>query len=399
MIKRNRIKILKSVFNIFKQSLLRGCRDLVKHPMYLGCMIGVPLFAAVFFVTLLSKGVATEVPSAIVDLDRTPTSRNIVRTLDAFHGVDVKYHLDSYTEAMDYVKQSKIVGFIVIPEGFSSDALAMRRPELSYYINFSYYASASLMVKDYTTISALSNASLVSGTLSAMGMNESTIESVLQPYVAKVHALGNPWLDYGVYLANSFVPTLLALMVMIMTAYSITLEIKENTSRQWLETAGGSMAMALWGKLIPQTVNFTLVGWAIQVYFYGIVGYPLHCPLWTMWLAMMLLVMASQGFALIWVCIVPNLRLSLSVCCLIGMLSFSLAGLSFPVEQMYSWVGVLSRALPAYYYYEIYCSQALSGLEFAYSAWCYAALLAFTLVPFGLMWHLRKKCEHPVYIR
>ena len=159
------------------------------------------------------------------------------------------------------------------------------------------------------------------------------------------------------------------------------------------------MAMALWGKLIPQTVNFTLVGWAIQVYFYGIVGYPLHCPLWTMWLAMMLLVMASQGFALIWVCIVPNLRLSLSVCCLIGMLSFSLAGLSFPVEQMYSWVGVLSRALPAYYYYEIYCSQALSGLEFAYSAWCYAALLAFTLVPFGLMWHLRKKCEHPVYIR
>ena len=117
--------------------------------MYLGCMIVLPLFAAVFFVTLLDKGMATGVPSAIVDLDHTPTSRNIVRTLDSFHGVDVAYHLDSYSEAMDYVKQSKIVGFIVIPEGFSSDALALRRPELSYYINFSYYASASLMVKDY----------------------------------------------------------------------------------------------------------------------------------------------------------------------------------------------------------------------------------------------------------
>ena len=390
---------MNSVINIFKQSLMRGIRDVMRRPMYLGCMIVLPLFAAVFFVTLLDKGMATGVPSAIVDLDHTPTSRNIVRTLDSFHGVDVAYHLDSYSEAMDYVKQSKIVGFIVIPEGFSSDALALRRPELSYYINFSYYASASLMVKDYTTISALSNASLVSGTLLAMGMNEDAIESMLQPFVTKVHALGNPWVDYGVYLANSFVPTLLALMVMIMTAYSITVEIKENTSRQWLETAGGSMAMALWGKLIPQTVIFTLVGWAVQIYFYGIAGYPLHCPLWHMWLAMALLVVASQGFALIWVCIVPNLRLSLSVCCLIGMLTFSLAGLSFPVEQMYTWVGVLSRALPSYYYYEIYCSQALNGLEFAYSSAHYAALLAFTIVPFALMWHLRRKCEHPVYIK
>ena len=199
--------------------------------MYLGCMIAVPLFAAVFFVTLLDKGMATGVPSAIVDLDRTPTSRNIVRTLDSFHGVDVAYHLDSYSEAMDYVKQSKIVGFIVIPEGFSSDALALRRPELSYYINFSYYASASLMVKDYTTISALSNASLVSGTLSALGMNEHAIECMLQPYITKVHALGNPWVDYGVYLANSFVPTLLALMVMIMTAYSILARVAHHSRR------------------------------------------------------------------------------------------------------------------------------------------------------------------------
>lgn len=361
-------------------------------------MVLAPVFGAIFFVTLLSRGVATEVPSAIVDLDHSAASRQIMRTLDSFHGVDVKYQLDSYSEAMDRVQRSDIIGFIVIPEGFSSDALSGRGAELSYYINYSYFASASLMTKDYTAVSALSNASLISGTLQALGVNEDVIVSLLQPYVAKVHAIGNPWTDYGVYLSNSFVPALLALMVMIMTAYSITVEIKNDTSREWLHTAGGSMIMALWGKLIPQTIVFTLVGCGIQVWFYGVVGYPLHCPIWQMWLAMLLLVIASQSFALFWTCIVPDLRMSLSVCCLIGMLSFSLAGLSFPVEQMYPWVASISHVIPVYHYYQIYANQALNGYDFAYSAPYYAVLLVYTFAPFVAMWRLRRKCENPVYV-
>jgi len=390
--------VLKGFIDILRSSLARGIKEVARHPMYLGCMILLPIFTAVFFVTLLSNGVADQVPSAVVDLDRSNASRSVMRTLDSFQSIDVQYQLNSYNEAMTYMKQGKITGFVIIPEGFSRDMLSGRKPELSYFINFSCMTPASLMMKGYTTVSLLSNAGLMQGKMAAMGMNEADISATLQPFATRMHALGNPWLDYGLYLSNSFGTTMLALIVMILTAYSVTVEIKNNTSRQWLDTAGGSITMAVFGKLLPQTVVFFLSGWVMQLIYYGVVGYPLHCPMWCMLLAVLLLVVASQGLALTVAGFVPNLRMSLSTCSLIGVLAFSIAGLSFPVEQMYVFIGVLSHILPSRYFFMIYCDQALNGLDFAYSASRYAALLIFALTPALVLWRLKRKCEHPVYV-
>ena len=378
--------------------MVRELNEVKHHPMYLGCMVAVPVFAAVFFTTLLADGVADNVPSAVVDLDQSTASRSVVRTLDSYQSVDVKYQLDSYSQAMDYLRQGKIMGFVIIPEGFADDLLAQRNPELSFYINFSCVTPASLLLKGYTTASLLSNVGVMHGTLSGIGMTDNAINAMLQPYVTHMHSLGNPWLDYGLYLSNSFGSTVLALMVMIITAYSVTNEIKCHTSVEWLESAGGCMWMAVLGKLLPQTLIFFLSGWTMQLIFYGVVGYPLNCPMWQMVLAVFMLVVASQGFALTVSCLIVNPRMALSMCSISGILAFSIAGLSFPVEQMYSGVGIFSWILPSRYYFMIYCNQALNGLPFAYSAPWYAALIVFTLVPWLLLWHLKRKCLNPVYV-
>ncbi|MGM9803558.1 MAG: ABC transporter permease [Muribaculaceae bacterium] len=390
--------MIKEFFKILRKSVSRGIYEVAHHRIYWGCMVFVPLFAAVFFTTLLSDGVANKVPSAVVDLDHSTASRNVVRMLDSFQSVDVQYQLNSYTQAMDYVQQGKIMGFIIIPEGFSRDMLSQRKPQLSFYINFSCITPASLMLKGYTTTSLLSNAGVMHGTLAAAGMTDSQINAMLQPFVTHMHSLGNPWLHYGLYLSNSFGTTVLALMVMIITAFSVTMEIKRNTSVQWLQSAGGCMWMAVFGKLLPQTTIFFLSGWAMQLIFYGFAGYPLNCPMWQMLLAVFMLVVSSQGFALLVSSLIVNPRMALSVCCLTGVLAFSIAGLSFPVEQMYSWVGVVSWILPSRYYFIIYCNQALNGLQFAYSAPYYAAMIAFVIAPACLLWHLKRKCLHPVYV-
>ena len=53
-----------------------------------------------------------------MDLDHSDASRSLIRTLGSMQQVDICYKLDSYAEAMDYVKQDKIMGFFMIPEGF-----------------------------------------------------------------------------------------------------------------------------------------------------------------------------------------------------------------------------------------------------------------------------------------
>ena len=115
-------------------------------------------------------------------------------------------------------------------------------------------------------------------------------------------------------------------------------------------------------------------------------------------LAVLMLVVASQGFALSVSSLIVNPRMALSMCCLTGILAFSIAGLSFPVEQMYSGVGIVSWILPSRYYFMIYCNQALNGLPFAYSAPWYAAMIVFVILPSALLWHLKRKCLNPVYV-
>jgi len=346
----------------------------------------------------MEKGVADRVPSAIVDLDHTELSKSLTRNLNSLQTVDIQYKLSSYTEAMDYMKEGKIMGFFMIPEGFSSKLGASRHPELTYYINFAYFVPGSLLVKGFNKTAILANGATLKTTLTSVGAPSSFIGPTLQPFVTDVHPLNNPWLNYSYYLSNSFVPGMFALMVMLMTAYTITVEIKRKTSVQWIKQAGGSILVALFGKLLPQTIVFTVVGCFIQVLFYGFCHFPMNGNIWHMFLAMFLLVLATQSFAILVCSIVPNMRFSLSICSLVSILAFSLGGYSFPVESMYSGIAIYSYILPIRYYFLIYIDQALNGLDFAFSRYYYAALLIFVLLPFTLVWRLKKACMNPTYI-
>ena len=78
------------------------------------------------------------------------------------------------------------------------------------------------------------------------------------------------------------------------------------------------------------------------------------------------------------------------------MLTFSLGGYSFPVEDMYPGVAIFSYILPMRYYFLIYIDQALNGLGFVFSRYYYAALLVFPLVALLFLPKLKKAMAKPV---
>ena len=62
----------------------RDCLIMLKHPIYLVCMIFFPLLVAAFFTTLMNEGQPTKMPVGIVDQDNTSMTRKLTRTLDSF---------------------------------------------------------------------------------------------------------------------------------------------------------------------------------------------------------------------------------------------------------------------------------------------------------------------------
>lgn len=381
-----------------KNSLVRGCVQMVRRPMYILLMVIMPLLCAWFLMDLMKTGSVERVPVGIVDLDDSGISRQVSRRLGAFQQVDIKWRYHNFEDARQALMRGDIYGFFFIPEDFEESALGGRQPMLSYYVNYAYYAPASMQFKGFKTISVLGNAGVVQTMLRMVGMRDGEIMSALQPVSTHVHMLSNPFTNYNFYLSTSFVPCFFALFVLLVTAFSIGMELKSGLCRQWLRTSGNDMWLAIVGKLLPQLLLFTVVGWTIQFMMYRVYDLPLNCPPSHMLLAMPLFVLANQGFAVMMFCVAPNFRYGTTVCTLLGMLSFSFCGFSLPAESIYPWVQSISYIVPVKYYFMLSVDQAVNGLDLYYSRYYYVALIVFAVAPFLLLWRLKRECENPVYV-
>lgn len=367
-----------ALWNVMK----RECQRLVSRPLYLFSMVAAPLFCYVFFTTLMGSGLPTDMPVGIVDQDQTSTTRQLSRTLDAFQQSKIVARYPTFNEAREAMQRREIYGFYYIPEGTTAQAQAQRRPTVSFYTNNTLLIAGSLLFKDMKTMSELASGAVVQATLLAKGATEEQAMAFLQPIVIDTHPLQNPWLNYSVYLNNTFAPGVLMLLIFMVTVFSIGVEIKERTARQWLRMGHNSIWISLAGKLLPHTAVFFLMGILYNVYLYGFLHFPCHNGIGPMLLATLCLVLASQGMGILMIGVLPTLRLGLSFASLWGVLSFSMCGLSFPLMGMHPTLQALANLFPLRHYFLIYVDQALNGYPMIYSWTNYVALLLFMLLPF-----------------
>lgn len=367
-----------ALWNVMK----RECQRLVSRPLYLFSMVVAPLFCYVFFTTLMGSGLPTDMPVGIVDQDQTSTTRQLSRTLDAFQQSKIVARYPTFNEAREAMQRREIYGFYYIPEGTTAQAQAQRRPTVSFYTNNTLLIAGSLLFKDMKTMSELASGAVVQATLLAKGATEEQAMAFLQPIVIDTHPLQNPWLNYSVYLNNTFAPGVLMLLIFMITVFSIGVEIKERTARQWLRMGHNSIWISLAGKLLPHTAIFFLMGILYNVYLYGFLHFPCHSGIGPMLLATLCLVLASQGMGILMIGVLPTLRLGLSFASLWGVLSFSMCGLSFPLMGMHPTLQALANLFPLRHYFLIYVDQALNGYPMIYSWTNYVALLLFMLLPF-----------------
>lgn len=389
---------MKQTLTYLWQSLRRGVLTLGTRPMYLVAMVLVPLGCAWFFASLLDRGLPQRVPTAIVDLDHTAMSRSMTRALDSEQLIDITAKYESYDQAMAAVREGTVFGFYVIPANFERDAVAGRRPTVNYYADMTYFVPGTFAYKGFKTIAVSAAAAALREQATSLGITDDVFMDLAQPVTVQTNMPGNPWTNYAYYLAPSFTYGILELMVLLVTIFSITAEIKNNTSRQWLGRGGGSIMTAVTGKLLPQSLVWIIVVQCIQGLMFGIYGFPFNGHLWVMVTAPVLMVLAAQALGLFIASVLPNPRLALSVAALMGILALSWCGFSFPIEKMYGAIAVFGYMLPVRYLFEVYCNDALNGLPFYYSATAYAVMTGFILLPLTMLWRLKKACLNPVYV-
>lgn len=377
---------LRSVLSIIRRELM----IFAHRPLFLFTMLVAPILCLVFFTSLMSDGLPTKLPAGMVDEDNTSISRTVTRTLDAMQETDIVARYPDFSSAREAVQRGEIYGFFYIPRGLTEDAISNRQPKLSFYTNDCYFVPGTLLMKDLRYACELSGLALTRENLYAHGLTEQQAMGILQPIVVDTHPVGNPHLDYGVYLNNILLPGILILLVMLSTTYTIGLEWKRGTQRELYALSGHSSTVALVGKLLPQTLLFSLLFVLMDVCFYCFLQYPCRGGLGAMLLLGMVTTLASQAFGVfLFGVFIGQMRLTMCLCSLWGILSFSLAGFTYPVPAMDGVLQGLSWLFPLRHYYLIYVNQALDGFPIAYVWPSVVALLVFLLLPFSVLGRYR----------
>lgn len=377
---------------------MREMLILKRNHIYQFCMVFFPLATMIFFTSLMDDGLPQQMPIGVVDLDNTSTTRSLVRRLDAFQMSNVIAHYPSVSEARHAIQKNEIYGFLYLPKGTTDDLLSSRQPKISYYYSYTTLAAGALLMKDLKTISTLGSAAVGQATLQAKGATDQQIQAILQPIRIDLHQIANPWTSYNAYLTTMIVPGMILLFVMLITAYSLGNEIKFGTSKEWVHMADDRMVVALIGKFLPQTLIFLAVVYIYEWYVFFHLGFPHLGSPWMLVLIGLIQVLAAQGFGIFVFGLMPSLRMSMSVCSLWGVLSFSMAGSAFPVMGMDGALQSLSWLFPLRHYYMIYQICVLNGFPLLEAWFHLVALTAFLLMPWLVVKKLKNAMLNYVYI-
>jgi len=388
------MRYLINIWTIAKREL----KILRKNPLYFFCMVVFPLLTLLFFTSLLDEGLPQEMPVGVVDLDNSSTSRALIRRLDGFQSSHVVAHYPSVAAARHAMQENDIYGFLYIPKGTMDQLLSARRPKVSYYYSNVSIAAGSMVMKDLKTVATLGSAAVGQATLRAKGLTDEQIQTFLQPIRIDLHQVANPWSNYNMYLSTVFVPGVMMLFMFLISAYSLGMELKRERSKELMAKAENNIVVAILGKYLPQALVFLILIFFYEFYIYHVLHFTHAGGWWTIILLSVLEVFASIGFGIFIFGLMPSLRMSMSICSLWGVLSFSLAGSAFPVMGMDAPIQALTWLFPLRHYYMLYQITVFNGYPLI-DAWFHlVALVAFTLMPWFVVHKIKNALLTYVYI-
>lgn len=384
---------LRNTFAVLRRELTR----LAHQPMYFVLMLVLPVVSFAFFALLFNKGVARDIPIAILDQDHTSLSRKVTQMIDDTATALVAYEVQDMAEGERLVREGKIMAVVLVPPFFEKNILSNSQTRVEAYVSGTNITVNGLLSKDIQTAVTTFAAGIQIQLLTKQGLTERQAMAQLMPVRFNKHVLFNPYINYGYYLSPSFMPMMLLIFVVMATIFAIGTELKYGTAREWIDTADGSVGAALLGKVLPVTVFMFLMSLAMFIIIFKVVGVPLNGSLTVILVSTLLFIMSYQAIAVFIISLLANLRLSLSIGGGYSVLAFTFSGLTFPIMAMWPAMRYLSRMFPFTYYTDIFVDQMLRGAPVIYSLPDMGYMALFIVLPLLCLPRLRKIATEEKY--
>jgi ABC-2 type transport system permease protein len=286
-------------------------------------------------VGVFSAEVVRELPVAVLDLDRSATSRTATRWLETTRGARVASHVEDLGAARSAILERQVYGVLVVPRHFERDLLRGRSPHASFLFNQEYYTAGGNVSADVSR-----EASGAAALLTTLSGREPA------PIRLDLRILFNPTVSYAQALGYLLIGGLLQIVIGLATIYAVGRELTDRTAPEWLEAARGSALTAWIGKLWPYTVLHSLLAvilvWGYTVWY----EISVRGPIWLLLVGAVAFVVAVQTFGVLIIARTADLRRAVSLGALIFGPAAAFAGVTFPLAGMPLGPRIWANTLP-----------------------------------------------------
>jgi ABC-2 type transport system permease protein len=363
-----------------------------RRPFLLALASGVPLALMALLAAIFSAGLATRLPIGVLDLDSSDLSRTIVRMVDATPDTAVAVRVGDLAEGRALILSGKIHGLLMLPLNLQRDVFAGRRPEVVFFYNTQTLTTGNLTVRGVNAAVPAAAAGIRLSLRSAQGEPLDIAEADLQPIPVQTNPLFNPTLNYIFFLLTALIPSILQVVVVTTSCYSVGLDVETQHRLRVLRLLGGGLWPAMLGKILPYTILFMLVLGLADALLFVVFELPLRGHSWLLIAAGLLFILSCQLLGALLALLLRPMLSAVSFGTLMTGPAFGFMGIGFPRLGMnafaYGWGGLL----PGTWYLTARIDQTVRGTPVDLSSKPLLVLLAFTVGLAGLIaWKLETR--------
>ncbi len=324
----------KAAWHSFEQAFTRELSAAIHSPVFHWLSWLFPLLLFILISANFSEGTLFNLPVSVVDNDHSTLSRTLSRNLNAAPHANITFYDNNLPESQERLSQAQDYALLYLPEHLEKEALSGKQPTVRMYYNALFYGAGRYSVQDFSGLMAEMNAKYRTIIAAEIGRPLPPLVKATLSYDSLFNASGS----YIYYQQFAAIIHLLQLFVVTCTIYTMA------RGKPLLSTQ--SFVGALFGKLVPYTLIFTLllmVEMTALVVFSGakVTGNPLYMPI-----VGFFYVIAAQSIGLLLFTFTSSAIMAYSLIGLLVSIAMTFSGMAVPELSMILPAKIISNIEP-----------------------------------------------------
>ena len=340
--------------------VIKEFRQIRRTRAYLALIFVAPFMQLLIMGSAITNDVK-HIPLVVVDQDKTPSSREIVRTLRAVELFDFQGFADSSRQAVRALDDGRAKAVLVIPRGFEEDMERGTNPSVQVLIDGVDGNSAGITLGHITSMVSRIQREWAAGR--RMRNPAAAGQAEMVEVIPKLYY--NPELDSKLNFVPGLIGLLLLMITTMLTAINIVREKELGTLEQLMVTPLGGIQLII-GKTIPFTilgiVQFTVGIIAARLVF----GIPINGSIPLLYSMVLLFLMSTLGLGIFVSTITYTQQQAMFVAWFTMIFTLLLSGFFVPIKNMPRLIQYLTYINPLRYFVNVLREIYLKATPFRY---------------------------------